>query len=214
MWHLLHSGADRTLQIIGWTCVVLALGCLLLSGAWHWPLSPLSHPGTAPDEDRAALLAVDVFRWGMLGVAAMIAGVRQSPPPTKAMKERHRAQAMSGWMVVPVVWLGIAMALAAISTGAWFFWMDRLPGGNRTENIVLALVYAVPPWLLIVLAAYGLIEDRPEPSLGPTLKHDIPPPPVRRRVAPPPPPMPEGTKSAQDRMAAKRKRKGESDGWG
>ncbi|MDX2103641.1 MAG: hypothetical protein EAZ99_16210 [Alphaproteobacteria bacterium] len=213
MWHLLHSAADRSLQIIGGTLAILAAACLFLAIGWHWQFSPFSHPGMAPDGDRLALLGLDAFRWGALGIAAMIAGVRQSPPPPK--DSRRHSQQTGGWMVVPVFWLLGTLALAAISTVAWFVWMERLPGGNLTENWVLASLYAIPPLLLLVLVGYGLFDDRPEPSTGPSLKVDIPPPPVRRKAPPPQPaPPPAGSRSAQDSMAARRRRKGESDGWG
>lgn len=150
MRDVLQRSYDQFLTVVGWSGVVIGLGLLGVSLALQLDYSPFQHPGAAPPAaDRVEVLRFDSVRWLVTAIAGSLCGVRAAP------RRRSRFEPGPGAAVaIPLAVLAGVVAMGAVSTACWFYWMKQLPGGDRMHNALLCGAYfALPAALLLSFAA-------------------------------------------------------------
>ena len=152
----LQRGYDQFLTVVGWLGVLIGLGLLETNVVLHLGYSPFQHPGGTPGPDRLELLRLDGVRWLATAITGSICGVQRAP------RRRSRFERGPGAMVAyPLSVLLAVVVMAAGATFCWFYWMMRLPGGDRMQNALLAGGYfAVPAALLLTFAAALITRPR------------------------------------------------------
>jgi hypothetical protein len=149
MREALQRGYEQFMKTAGLIAVALGMGLLAVSIYLHWGFSPFHHPGAAPGTNRVELLRFDGVRWLMISIAGSICGVRQAP------RRRSRYETGPGAQVAyPLTVLMGVVAMAVAAFACWYYWMERLPGGDRLQNALLAGGYfAIPAALLLTFGA-------------------------------------------------------------
>jgi hypothetical protein len=152
----LQRGYETFLAVVGWLGVLTGLGLLATNVVFHLGYSPFTHPGAAPGPDRLDLLRLDGVRWLATAITGSICGVQRAP------RRRSRFERGPGAAVAyPLSVLMAVVVMAAASTWCWFYWMMRLPGGDRMQNALLAGGYfALPAALLLTFAAALITRPR------------------------------------------------------
>ncbi|MEJ0070782.1 MAG: hypothetical protein WDO24_20920 [Pseudomonadota bacterium] len=149
MREALQRGYEQFMKGAGLIAVVIGCGLLCVSVYLHWDYSPFHHPGATPGADRVSLLRFDGVRWLMISIAGSICGVRRAPRRRSRYEQGPGAQVAYPLSVLMGV---VVMAIAAFA--CWYYWMERLPGGDRMQNGLLAGGYfAIPAALLLTFAA-------------------------------------------------------------
>ena len=147
----LRQGYEQFLAAVGWLGVVVGLGLLATNVVLHLGYSPFQHPGATPGPDRLDLLRMDGVRWLATAITGSICGVQRAP------RKRSRFERGPGAAVAyPLSVLMAVVVMAAGSTVCWFYWMMRLPGGDRMQNALFAAGYFVLPATLLLTFAAAL----------------------------------------------------------
>jgi hypothetical protein len=157
MRDVLQHSYYRFLTVVGWSAVAIGLGLLALSLVLQLDYSPFQHPGAAPPAaDRVEVLRFDSVRWLATALAGSLCGVRVAP------RRRSRLQPGPGAAVaVPLAVLVAVVAMGAVSTACWFYWMKQLPGGDRMHNALLCAGYFALPTALLLSFAASLVSRPP-----------------------------------------------------
>lgn len=160
MREIMAYGVERTLAVIGWTALSFASLLIGLSVLWHLDYSPFTHPGATPDDNRLGLLSLDGMRWCAIVVGCAAAAMKSTP---------HSGDQVAHWLVPPIIVLIVTAVMAVGATVGWLAWMNRLPGGDLSENIAFAVIYFGIPVALIISAGIHLrrpMRVRTQPPRG------------------------------------------------